>query len=271
MSVQYKKYDGTTDTKDLLKTEVITIDKTMFKKLACSNIDMITYIGKTPPEDGNVSDIKHTLLKDEGIIVWNEALPEGLNVYVQYTINKPVALVFDLELLYKLTGYIVETYRELNTYYLLNMNNGETYDLNNFSDFPDSDLAYIECEEPSFEGQMINDHTVRFNKHVEEKTVLVKKGYYYFNGREYYLFSEDGSKTLYNNKHLIYDSVDISDDYIYTYKATNNFVRNREMLLRNINDLYSYDCNNPIKSPKFNKYTACDSYNDWVTFNTTLV
>ena len=271
MSVQYKKYDGTTDTKDLLKTEVITIDKTMFKKLACSNIDMITYIGKTPPEDGNVSDIKHTLLKDEGIIVWNEALPEGLNVYVQYTINKPVALVFDLELLYKLTGYTVETYRELNTYYLLNMNNGETYDLNNFSDFPDSDLAYIECEEPSFEGQMINDHTVRFNKHVEEKTVLVKTGYYYFNGREYYLFSEDGSKTLYNNKHLIYDSVDISDDYIYTYKATNNFVRNSEMLLRNINDLYSYDCNNPIKSPKFNKYTACDSYNDWVTFNTTLV
>ena len=271
MSVQYKKYDGTTDTKDLLKTEVITIDKTMFKKLACSNIDMITYIGKTPPEDGNVSDIKHTLLKDEGIIVWNEALPEGLNVYVQYTINKPVALVFDLELLYKLTGYTVETYRELNTYYLLNMNNGETYDLNNFSDFPDSDLAYIECEEPSFEGQMINDHTVRFNKHVEEKTVLVKTGYYYFNGREYYLFSEDGSKTLYNNKHLLYDSVDISDDYIYTYKATNNFVRNSEMLLRNINDLYSYDCNNPIKSPKFNKYTACDSYNDWVTFNTTLV
>ena len=271
MSVQYKKYDGTTDTKDLLKTEVITIDKTMFKKLACSNIDMITYVGKTPPEDNNVSDIKYTLLKDEGIIVWNEALPEGLNIYVQYTINKPVALVFDLDLLYKLTGYTVETYRELNTYYLLNMNNGETYDLNNFSDFPDSDLAYIECEEPSFEGQMINDHTVKFNKHVEEKTVLVKTGYYYFNGREYYLFSEDGSKTLYNNKHLLYDSVDISDDYIYTYKATNNFVRNSEMLLRNINDLYSYDCNNPIESPKFNKYTACDSYNDWITFNTTLI
>ena len=271
MSVQYKKYDGTTDTKDLLKTEVITIDKTMFKKLTCSNVDKITYVGKTPPEDNNVSDIKYTLLKDEGIIVWNEALPEGLNVYVQYIINKPVALVFDLDLLYKLTGYAVETYRELNTYYLLNMNNGETYDLNNFSDFSDSDLAYIECEEPSFEGQMINDHTVKFNKHVEEKTVLVKTGYYYFNGREYYLFSEDGSKTLYNNKHLLYDNVDISDDYIYTYKATNNFVRNSEMLLRNINDLYNYDCNNPIESPKFNKYTACDSYNDWITFNTTLV
>jgi hypothetical protein len=26
----------------------------------------------------------------------------------------------------------------------------------------------------------------------------------------------------------------------------------------------------PIESPKYNKYTACDSYNDWVTFNTDL-
>lgn len=271
MSVQYKKYDGTAETETLLKTEMITIDKTMFKKLNYSNIDKITYIGNSSPDKGDPSsDIKYTLLKDEGIIVWNEVLPEGLNIYIQYTINKPVALVFDLDLLYKLTGYTVETYRELNTYYLLNMDNGETYDLNNFSDFPDSDLAYIECEEPSFEGQMINDHTVKFNKHIEEKTVLVKTGYYYFNGREYYLFSENGSKTLYNNKHLLYDNVDISDDYIYTYKSANNFVRNSEMLLRNMNDLYSYDCSNPLESPKFNKYTACDSYNDWVTFNTTL-
>ena len=271
MSVQYKKYDGTSETKDLLKTEVITIDKTMFKKLQYSNIDRIMYIGTTAPNDENESeDINYTLLDTEGIIVWNEQLKEGTNIYLKYTINKPVALVFDLDLLYKLTGYTVETYKELNTYYLIGMNNGDTYDLNNFIDFKDSDLAYIQCSEPSFEGQMIDEHTVRFNKHVEQKTILVKTGYYYFNGREYYLFSEDDSKTLYNNKHMLYDNVDVSDDYIYTYKATNNFVRNSEMLLRNINDLYRYDCNNPIKSPKFNKYTACDSYNDWITFNTDL-
>lgn len=271
MNVQYKTYDATAETKNLLKTETISVDKTMFKKLQYSNIDKIMYIGKSPTTDNTESeDIKYTLLNKEGIIVWNDLLPEGTVIYLKYTIKKPVALTFDLDLLYKLTGYTVETYRELSTYYLIGMEDGSTYDLNNFNDFKDSDLAYIQCSEPSFQGQMINENIARFNKHAEEKTVLVKTGYYYFNGREYYLFSEDESKTLYNNKHMLTENVDVSDDYIYTYKATNNFVQNSEMLLRNINDLYNYDCNTPLNSPKFNKYTACDSYNDWVTFNTDL-
>lgn len=270
MTVEYKEYDGTSSTEHLVKTEAITIDETMFKKLKYSNIDRILYMGASSTYEGNSDDMNYTLLNTEGIIVWNTALDIGSIVYIKYTIKKPVALVFDLDTLYKLTGYTVDTYRELNSYHLLNMNDGDTYDLNNFSDFPDSDLAYIQCSEPSFEGQMLDEHTVRFNKHIEEKTILVKTGYYYFNGREYYLFSEDESKTLYNNKHISYDNVDVSDDYIYTYKATNNYVRNSEMLLRNINDLYRYDCGTPIDSPKFNKYTACDSYNDWYTFNTDL-
>ena len=273
MTVRYKTYDGTNDTKDLLKTESFVVDDVMFKKLKYSNIDRIFYIGTSSTIENNVIDdtLKYTLLNQEGILIWNEkTLTNGTIVYIQYSIKKPVALVFDLETLYKLTGYTVETYRELSTYYLSNMENGSTYDLRNFSDYDQSDLAYIQCKEPSFEGQMLDEYTVRFNKHIEEKTIMVKTGYYYFNGREYYLFSEENDKTLYNNKHMLYENVDISDDYIYTYKATNNFVRNSEMLLRNLNDIYYYDCDTPIESPKFNKYTACDSYNDWVTFNTDL-
>jgi hypothetical protein len=273
MTVRYKEYDGTEDTKDLVKTESFYIDETMFKKLKYSNIDKVLYIGTSAISNSNVSDssLKYTMLNTEGILIWNEkTLAKGAIVYIQYTIKKPVALVFDLEALYKLTGYTVETYRELSSYYLPGMSNGSTYDLRKFADYPESDLAYIQCSEPSFEGQMIDEYTVKFNKHIEEKSVMVKTGYYYFNGREYYLFSEDESKTLYNNKHMLYENVDISDDYIFTYKATNNFVRNSEMLLRNLNDLYYYDCDTPIESPKFNKFTACDSYNDWITFNTDL-
>ena len=273
MTVRYKEYDGTDETKDLLKTESFVVDDTMFKKLKYSNIDRVFYIGTSSEVENGQSDetLKYTLLNQEGILIWNEkTLTNGTIVYMQYSIKKPVALVFDLETLYKLTGYTVETYRELSTYFLPRMANGSTYDLRNFNDYDESDLAYIQCKEPSFEGQMLDEYTVRFNKHIEEKTVMVKTGYYYFNGREYYLFSEEGDKTLYNNKHLLYENVDISDDYIFTYKASNNFVRNSEMLLRNLNDLYYYDCNMKIESPKFNKYTACDSYNDWVTFNTDL-
>ena len=150
------------------------------------------------------------------------------------------------------------------------MNNGETFDLRNYTDYAESDLAYIECSEPSFEGQMLNEYTVKFNKHAQEKTVLVKTGYYYINGMEYYLFSEEDDLQLKNNKFIVYENVDVYDEYLYTYKATNNYVRNSEMLARNINDLYRYHCDTPIASPKYNKYTACDSYNNWHTFNSTL-
>ena len=270
MTVKYKTYDATSNTKDLVKTELITIDGSMFKKLQFSNIDKILKLEINLKNGDKINNVKYSLLKDEGIIVWNEQFEIGATATISYTIKKPIALVFDLDLLYELTGYIVETYKKLNTYYLSDMKNGSTYDLRNFDDYDQSDLAYIQCSEPSFESQMLNEYTVKFNKHIQEKSVLVKTGYYYFNGVEYYMFNEEGEKKLKNNKYIIYENVDVNDEYLHTYKRSNNYVRNSEMLTRNINDLYNYDCNIPIESPKYNKYTACDSYNDWITFNTTL-
>ena len=266
MRVEYISYDGTASTEHLLKTESFTVDDRMFKKLQYSNIDRIMSI---TTDNGIPIDVNYSILYQEGILVWNE-IPDTNTIYITYTINKPVALVFDLDLLYKLTGYVVSTYKKLNTYYLADMNNGETYDLRNFSDYDQSDLAYIECSEPSFEGQMLDEYIVKFNKHAQEKTVLVKTGYYYINGMEYYLFSEEDDLKLKNNKFVTYENVDVHDEYLYTYKATNNYVRNSEMMARNINELYKYSCDIPITSPKYNKYTACDSYNNWQTFNSTL-
>ena len=265
MTVEYKTYDATSETEDLLKYESLIVDDKMFKKLQFSNIDRIMSISLNSGEE-----VKYSLLDREGIIVWNEKPVPGSIVDIEYTIKKPVALVFDLDTLYELTGYTVDTYRKLNTYYLSGMNNGETYDLRNFNDYEESDLAYIQCEEPSFEGQMLDRYIVRFNKHAKEKTVLVKTGYYYINGMEYYLFSEEDDKQLKNNRYINYENVDVYDEYLYTYKKTNNYVRNSEMVSRNINDLYEYNCDMPIESPKYNKYTACDSYNDWVEFNSVL-
>ena len=266
MSVEYKTYDGTSATEKLLKQESFAVNNKMFKKLQYSNIDKILSITS---DAGTPIQTEYTILQQEGILVWHE-MPVVDNIYISYTIKKPVALVFDLDLLYELTGYTVSTYKKLNTYYLSDMNNGDTYDLRIFDDYNLSDLAYIECSEPSFEGQMLDEYTVRFNKHAQEKTVLVKTGYYYINGMEYYLFSEEDDMQLKNNKFTTYENIDVYDEYLYTHKATNNYVRNSEMLARTINDLYSYNCNIPLSSPKYNKYTACDSYNNWTTFNSTL-
>ena len=270
MTVKYKEYDATSNTEDLIRTEIITVNGAMFKKLQYSNIDKILDIQLKTRDGKTINNVKYTLLNDEGIIVWNESLEVDSTITITYIIRKPVSLVFDLDMLYNLTGYTVESYKKINSYYLPDMKNGSVYDLRNLKDYNDSNLAYIQCEEPSFEGQMINDHFVKFNKHAQEKTVLVKTGYYYINGLEYYMFSEEGEKKLKNNQYISYENVDVYDEYLYTYKNSNNYVRNSEMLTRNINDLYTYDCNIPISSPKYNKYTACDSYNGWTTFNSTL-
>ena len=267
MTVQYLKYNGTASTEDLIRTETLYIQGSSFTKLLYSNIDEILYIGTTLEKKDSVSDVKnYNLLKEQGIIVWNEA-GEYNTVYIKYTIKRPVALLFDLDTLYKLTGYTVDTYNELNTYVLNNMKNGSTYDLRSYSDYENSDLVYIACSEPSFEGILTNKYTIKFNKHSNNKSLLVKTGYYYINGREYYLFSNDGSLELNVSKHMISENIDIDENKITTYKATNNYVRNSEMLLRGINDIYNFNKERPnIIENAFTTITACDSYNDWSSY-----
>ena len=57
--------------------------------------------------------------------------------------------------------------------------------------------------------------------------------------------------------------VDISGDEITTFKATNNFVRNSEMLYRGMNELYNFDASKAeLKTVStMNSLTSCDTFN----------
>lgn len=123
-------------------------------------------------------------------------------------------------------------------------------------------MIYTKCSSPSFNSEGINDVLI-FNKVVDKDTLLVQTGYYYINGREYYLFPSQDELAIKNEKSIQMDNVDISGEEITTFKATNNFVRNSEMLFRGINELYNFDASkSQIQGVSFmESLTACDSFN----------
>ena len=269
----YKTYDGTEDTADLIIDEIVDIDN-YFIKLRYSNVDRIIQLN----EYYNYTDYEpyndYKLLDEQGIIIWpnyENDKERNISVHIRYTIKKPIALVYTEDALYEAVSYVVDAYKELSTYTIFNIENGDRYDLRNLEDFKDCDLVYVNCSEPSFESIMVDTY-LKFNKFAEENTILVKTGYYYINGKEYYLFSNDG--TLDIDTYIGLNSVNakLRNGEIETFKSTDNYVRNSAMNLRGMNKLYDFNHNKETlySISNFGKYTACNSFNEWHTFGSNI-
>ena len=274
--VLYERYSDKQND-ELLVQEEIFIEEDGFTKLNYSNIDELLYIGYSSYTDKNellINDNDYQLLKDEGIILWNHNLlvNAGKRVYLRYSIKKPISILLDEDSLYKAIGYDVEAYEEINRYTLLDIPDGYRFNLRQLNDFNEIDMVYTKCTSNSFKTEEHNNVLV-FNKIAAEDTILVKTGYYYINGREYYLFPSKDEITITNNNIIQMDNVDISGDEITTFKNTNNFVRNSEMLFRDINELYNYDATKgELKgASNLNEITACNSFNNWKTFGCKLI
>ena len=88
------------------------------------------------------------------------------------------------------------------------MQDGQIYDLNKLDKFKECDLVYVSCDEPTFEAIMIDDK-IKFNKYSNENNILIKTGYYYINGKEYYLFSNDGTLELDTDNNMYTENINI--------------------------------------------------------------
>ncbi|MGL4877939.1 MAG: hypothetical protein ACRC4Q_07810 [Paraclostridium dentum] len=262
--VLYERYSQTQNESLLIKEELI-MEEDGFTKLAYSNIDELLYIGFSPYSGSNEIQIPdYMLLKDEGIMLWTnkEYINAAKKVYIRYTIKNPIAILLDEEELYKSIGYNVDAYDEIGRYKLAGINDKYRFDLRQIDGYNEVDLVYTTCSSPSFQAEGINDVLI-FNKVANKDTILVKTGYYYINGKEYYLFPSKDEITVSNEKYLDLDNVDISGDEITLFKKTNNYVRNSEMLFRGINELYNFDAGkSQVKGVStINSLTACDSFN----------
>lgn len=274
MEVQYRTHDGSEEVSDLIKTEEIIIEEDGFNKLEYSNVTEILYMGTEPYSGQNSVVYKDfTLLKDEGIIIWGNAdlIKSGQKIFLRYVTKKPVALVYTTDALYKEIGYMVDAYNEVGRVTITNMKEDSRYDLRNIDSFEDVDLVHVSCTEPSFEAQLSNN-IIRFRKASQKDSLMVKTGYYYINGKEYYLFSNTDYLGISKPKFLDTENIEISGGEITLVKATNNFVRNSEMLFKGMNELYNFNATKELTYgiSNFNNLTACDNFNGWHTFGTKM-
>lgn len=271
--VIYERYSDKQN-ENLIIQEELLMEEDGFTKLAYSNIDELLYIGYSAYDGRNEITISEfELLKDEGIMLWTDKslIDQAKKVYLRYTIKNPISILLSEDALYKAIGYDIDAYEEIDRFSIAGITDGYRFDLRQLDRFNEVDMIYTKCSSPSFNSEGVNNVLI-FNKVVEKDTLLVQTGYYYINGREYYLFPSQDEVYIKNEKHIQMDNVDISGEEITTFKATNNFVRNSEMIFRGINELYNFDASKSnVHGVSFmESLTACDSFNSWNTFGTKM-
>lgn len=273
-TVLYERYSDNQNQELIVQEEVI-MEEDGFTKLTYSNIDEMLYTGFSPYSGSNellVQDFN--LLKDEGIILWTnkEYINSSRKVYLRYTIKNPIAILLDEDLLYKAIGYNIDAYDEVSRFKITGINDGYRFDLKQIDNFEDVDMVYTICSSPAFQADGFND-ILTFKKIANRDTILVRTGYYYINGREYYLFPSKDEIVLDEEKYINMDNVELSGEEITLFKKTDNYVRNSEMLFRGMNELYNFDASkSQVKGVStINSITACDSFNNWNVFGTKMV
>lgn len=273
-TVLYERYSDNQN-QSLIVQEEIIMEEDGFTKLAYSNIDEILYTGFSPYSGSNKLLVKDfELLKDEGIILWTnkDYINASRKVYLRYTIKNPIAILLDEDLLYKAIGYNVDAYDEVGRFKIAGVDDGYRFDLRQIDNYQDVDMVYTICSSPAFQADGFND-ILTFKKIANRDTILVRTGYYYINGREYYLFPSKDEIVLDEEKYIDMENVELSGEEITLFKRTDNYVRNSEMLFRGMNELYNFDASkSQVKGVSaINSITACDSFNSWNVFGTKMV
>lgn len=273
-TVLYERYSDNQN-QSLIVQEEIIMEEDGFTKLAYSNIDEMLYTGFSPYSGSNELLVKDfELLKDEGIILWTnkDYINASRKVYLRYTIKNPIAILLDEDLLYKAIGYNVDAYDEVGRFKIAGVDDGYRFDLRQIDNYQDVDMVYTICSSPAFQADGFND-ILTFKKTVNRDTILVRTGYYYINGKEYYLFPSKDEIVLNEEKYIDMENVELSGEEITLFKRTDNYVRNSEMLFRGMNELYNFDASkSQVKGVSaINSITACDSFNSWNVFGTKMV
>jgi len=273
-TVLYERYSDNQN-QSLIVQEEIIMEEDGFTKLAYSNIDEMLYTGFSPYSGSNELLVKNfELLKDEGIILWTnkDYINASRKVYLRYTIKNPIAILLDEDLLYKAIGYNVDAYDEVGRFKIAGVDDGYRFDLRQIDNYQDVDMVYTICSSPAFQADGFND-ILTFKKIANRDTILVRTGYYYINGREYYLFPSKDEIVLDEEKYIDMENVELSGEEITLFKRTDNYVRNSEMLFRGMNELYNFDASkSQVKGVSaINSITACDSFNSWNVFGTKMV
>lgn len=264
------KYNDADNYLDYIFNEIIYIDNTKISKLNYSNvneIESILYNGNTL-----IAGLDYILLKKEGIIVWiNSQLMNTTEIKVTYNINVAKNFNISLEDLYSKIQYPVNSLELISTIYLSDININEEINLMNYEDYENSDLVSIKFSKAGFLSQ-IDNHILTVINNTPSNSVAIKTGFYYVDGKEFYLLSDE----KYDNINKI-DSVDfhnvIKDNNSLLLREKNdNFIINSSFNLNTPSEILHLNCNDKeIESiSELNDISICETFNYWITFAATL-
>jgi hypothetical protein len=238
-----------------------------FNKLWYSNVDSILSI---TANGVSVPVSEYFFLPKEGILVWTSSKYHGNTIQVLYSYKVPKYMVYrSIEALYDVIGYSIEAYAALNKdpVVLTDMHNGEIRAIDFGGKTADKILA--KCTNRNYQVT-ITGSMVRTDLVSDKVKAIAKTGYYYDDGKEYYLFghlhSEEISK--YSNIEL-HNVSDIEDELEFMQKSTNHLLdtymqgdREDDMCFVDFKAHKEIDGISRLEST-----TACDSYNSWNDFN----
>ena len=243
-----------------------------FNKLKFSNITDIEIVYV----NGSVYS-NYTLLKDEGIIVWNDidgtANPiVGKFFSLSYHYKIPTGLKYkSLSSLYNMISYTVDAYLpvEIASKIPTELSDGDSF-IVEFKE-PVDHVTVPECSNNNFIATY-KDGTVTVQRVFVDNVALLRTGYYYDDGKEYYFYNtsyQDNAESLTDVN--LHDVKKLDTIYQLTMTTTNLIPNTGFRSSQNYDKLCYVDFDDPrVESSgisKLNPVTACDTYNSWRSFN----
>lgn len=242
------------------------VEKDGFNKLDFSNITTVhdVFISTTIP------DKTYSILYKEGIIVWNEVNDIiGQSFSINYSYRPPIGIRYtDLSYMYDMINYATEAYLpiEVKSKIPTNLTDGSSF----IVEFEDK-VDYVprpKCDNPNFLATYI-DGTVTVNRIYTDNVALVNAGYYYDNGKEYYLYNHDHFDTIDKLGNVELHNVKKLDTIFQFLMATSNYLLNTDMEPGNNYEKLCYMNFKEDKRlesegiSKLNAITTCETFNMW--------
>ena len=242
-----------------------------FNKLPNSNIREIQTIKKT---DGTLIDInEYELLREEGIIAWNNKDLVGEYIEIIYRYNFPKYLIFkDIESLYALVEYNIEAYENIFTLNFNNVSNNIELTESEKETINGSDRTIIESSNPAIRAAL-EENKISMVKVGDSNKALIKSGYYTHEGLEYYYFIDQNENKIEKIKFIELTNVDRIYNSLVFKSSSNNFLPDSRMYPRRMAKVCKFDfaANKNIRGvSEINELTACDTFGMWACFEVAI-
>lgn len=264
------KYIDKDNNLDYIFTEELNINSKRINKLKYCNVNQIEEVIYNDTKLTEKKDFE--IILDKGIIVWiNEDILQNEKVVITYNINVPISFNIELEDLYEQINYPINSLELLSTETLSEVKSNSSIDLNIYNNFAASDLVSIKCSTPGFIS-VINEGILTLTNNIPENSIAIKTGYYYLNGKEYYLPSDEKYDSIDKiNSVVTHNVIQDNNSYILKMKSQ-NLITNSSFDLNTKGEIYVLDCKN--KSSKgtsiLNEISTCENFNYWNSFATEL-